>query len=65
MANSWQIHGVRLLDIEAASSNSDIFYQQPGEARTLDDLYAYFGKKFNNQRYGDYEVNSSLWLAKN
>ena len=50
---------------EAARSNSDIFYQQPGEPRTLDDVYAYFGKKFNNQRYGDYEVDSSLWLAKN
>jgi hypothetical protein len=63
MANSWQIHGVRLLDIEAARNN--IFYQVPGDPRTLDDMYAYFGKKFNNQRYGDYEVNSSLWLAKN
>ena len=50
---------------EAARSNRDIFYQEPGEARTLDDVYAYFGKKFNNQRYGDYVVNSSLWLAKN
>ncbi len=50
---------------EAARSNSDIFYQKPGEARTLEDVYANFGKKFNIQRYGDYEVNSSLWLAKN
>jgi Putative peptidoglycan binding domain/Transglycosylase SLT domain len=50
---------------DAAHSNSGIFYQNPGESRTLDDVYAYFGKKLSNQRYGDYEVNSSLWLAKN
>ena len=49
---------------EAASSNTDIFHLEPGESRTLNDVYTYFGKKFNHQRYGDYEVNSSLWVAK-
>lgn len=48
---------------EAAQSNSDIFHQQPNEPRTLNDVYAYFAEKFNIQRYGDYEVNSSLWVA--
>ena len=49
---------------EAAQSNSDIFHQEPGEPRTLNDVYAYFAEKFNILRYGDYEVNSSLWVAK-
>ncbi|MGB5396203.1 MAG: transglycosylase SLT domain-containing protein [Gammaproteobacteria bacterium] len=49
---------------EAAQSNNGIFHQEPGEPSTLNDVYAYFGEKFNTQRYGDYEVNSSLWLAK-
>jgi peptidoglycan hydrolase-like protein with peptidoglycan-binding domain len=50
---------------EAAQSNSDIFHLEPGEPRTLNDVYAYFAEKFNINRYGDYKVNSSLWLAKN
>jgi len=50
---------------EAARSNSSIFHPKSSEPRTLNEVYAYFGKKFNTQRYGDYEANTSLWLAKN
>jgi peptidoglycan hydrolase-like protein with peptidoglycan-binding domain len=50
---------------EAARSNSDIFHPKSCEPRTLNEVYAYFGEKFNNQHYGDYEANSSLWLATN
>ena len=49
---------------DAARSNSVIFHQDPDEPRTLDEVYAHFDKKFNTQRYGDYEVNSSFWVAK-
>ena len=50
---------------EAARSNRGIFHSKSSEPRTLNEVYAHFGKKFNTQRYGDYEANSSLWLAKN
>ena len=50
---------------EAARSNRGIFHTKSSEPRTLNEVYAHFGKKFNTQRYGDYEANSSLWLAKN
>ncbi len=50
---------------EAARSNHDIFHLKSSEPRTLNEVYAHFGEKFNTQRYGDYEANSSLWLAKN
>jgi hypothetical protein len=50
---------------EAARSNRDIFHLKSSEPRTLDEVYAHFREKFNIQRYGDYEANSSLWLAKN
>lgn len=50
---------------EAASSNHGIFHLESSDPRTLNEIYAYFGKKFNNQRYGDYEANASLWLAIN
>jgi len=50
---------------EAASSNRSIFHSKPGKPSTLNEVYAHFGKKFNNQSYGDYEANSSLWLATN
>jgi hypothetical protein len=49
---------------EAARSNHGIFHLKSSEPRTLNELYAHFGKKFNTQRYGDYEANTSLWLAK-
>lgn len=50
---------------EAARSNRSIFHPEAGEPRTLNEVYAHFGKKFNTQRFGDYEANASLWLAKN
>ena len=50
---------------EAARSNRGIFHPKSSEPRTLNEVYTHFGKKFNTQRYGDYEANSSLWLAKN
>jgi hypothetical protein len=50
---------------EAARSNRGIFHPKSSEPRTLNEVYAHFDKKFNSQRYGDYEANSSLWLAKN
>ncbi len=50
---------------EAARSNQRIFHPKSSEPRTLNEVYAHFDKKFNTQRYGDYEANSSLWLAKN
>ncbi len=50
---------------EAARSNRSIFHPKSSEPRTLNEVYTHFGKKFNTQRYGDYEANTSLWLAKN
>jgi peptidoglycan hydrolase-like protein with peptidoglycan-binding domain len=50
---------------EAASSNRGIFHPKSSEPRTLNEVYAHFGKKFNTERYGDYEADSSLWLANN
>ena len=50
---------------EAARSNSSIFHPKSSEPRTLNEVYTHFGKKFDTQRYGDYEANTSLWLAKN
>ena len=41
----------------AASSNHNIFHPQACEPRTVDEVYALFGKKFSTSRYDDFDTN--------
>jgi len=54
-----QSPGTYAVDIfpEAASSNRDIFHPRTCAPRTVDEVYALFGKKFSTRRYDDLAAN--------
>ncbi|MGB5456372.1 MAG: peptidoglycan-binding domain-containing protein [Gammaproteobacteria bacterium] len=49
-------HAVELFP-RAASSNYDIFHPKTCEPRTVDEVYALFGKKFSTRRFDDFAAN--------
>ena len=49
-------HAVELFP-RAASSNYDIFHPKTCAPRTVDEVYALFGKKFSTRRYDDFATN--------
>jgi hypothetical protein len=49
-------HAVELFPA-AASSNQDIFHPRTCAPRTVDEVYAHFGKKFSTRRYDDFTTN--------
>ncbi|MDT8283598.1 MAG: transglycosylase SLT domain-containing protein [Gammaproteobacteria bacterium] len=51
-----EAHAVELFP-EAASSNRDIFHPRSSTPRTVDEVYALFGKKFTTSRYDDLAAN--------
>ena len=50
------VHAVELFP-RAASSNHDIFHPKTCEPRTVDEVYALFGQKFNHRRFDDLADN--------
>jgi len=49
-------HAVELFP-RAASSNRSIFHPKASGPRTIDEVYAFFGKKFTTRRYDDIATN--------
>lgn len=56
LEKSPEAHAVELFP-EAASSNRDIFHPRSSDPRTVDEVYALFGKKFITSRYDDIAAN--------
>jgi len=56
LEQSPEAHAVELFP-EAASSNRDIFHPRSSAPRTVDEVYALFGKKFITSRYDDIAAN--------
>ena len=56
LEQSPEAHAVELFP-EAASSNRDIFHPRSSDPRTVDEVYAFFGKKFITSRYDDIAAN--------
>ncbi len=56
LEQSPETHAVELFP-EAASSNRDIFHPKSSAPRTVDEVYALFGEKFNTSRYDDIAAN--------
>ena len=56
LEQSPEVHAVELFP-EAASSNRNIFHPKSSAPRTVDEVYALFGKKFNTSRYDDIAAN--------
>jgi hypothetical protein len=56
LEQSPEAHAVELFP-EAASSNRDIFHPRSSAPRTVDEVYALFGEKFNTSRYDDIAAN--------
>ena len=56
LEQSPEAHAVELFP-EAASSNRDIFHPRSSDPRTVDEVYALFGKKFITSRYDDIAAN--------
>ena len=56
LEQSPEAHAVELFP-EAASSNRDIFHPTSSAPRTVDEVYALFGEKFNTSRFDDIATN--------
>ena len=50
------VHALEIFP-EAASSNQSIFHPSSRDPRTVDEVYALFGKKFSTRRYDDIAAN--------
>jgi hypothetical protein len=50
------VHALEIFP-EAASSNQSIFHPSSSDPRTVDEVYALFGKKFSTRRYDDIAAN--------
>ena len=56
LEQSPDVHAVKLFP-KAASSNHTIFHPQACAPRTVDEVYAHFGKKFSTRRYEELASN--------
>jgi soluble lytic murein transglycosylase-like protein len=56
LEQSPDVHALELFP-EAANSNRNIFHPSSSDPRTVDEVYAHFGKKFSTRRYDDIAAN--------
>ncbi len=56
LEKSPDVHALEIFP-EAASSNRNIFHSRSSTPRTVDEVYALFGKKFSTRRYDDIAAN--------